>query len=40
MRMMVFYRLREDKKVAETVLYAAVYDNLKDVKSPKPLEGI
>jgi hypothetical protein len=33
MRMMVFYRLREDKKVAETVLYAAVYDNLKDKHS-------
>ena len=39
MRMMIFYRLREDKKVAETILYAVVNDNLKDIKSPKPLEG-
>jgi hypothetical protein len=38
-RMMIFYRLREDKKVAETILYAAVYDNLKDVSPPKQLEN-
>ena len=30
-RMMVFYRLREDKKVAEAILYGAVYDNMKDL---------
>jgi hypothetical protein len=30
-RMMIFYRLREDKKVAEAILYGAVYDNLKDL---------
>jgi hypothetical protein len=28
-RMMIFYRLREDKKVAEAILYGAVYDSLK-----------
>ena len=27
--MMVFYRLREDKKIAENILYGAVYQNLK-----------
>ena len=39
-RMMVFYRLREDKKVAETILYSAVYANLKDISiSDKQLEN-
>lgn len=33
-RMMIFYRLREDKKVAEAILHGAVYDNLKDL-SPR-----